>query len=102
MQRHRLAPWLQLRYRPEDHGPRLLEAAVILGNPGRAVEHRRLEEPALRCLDCPMYVAVTDHGTRAQLLGDALEVTFNISPPQRRGSRQNGIHLSIRERDRLI
>jgi hypothetical protein len=44
------------------------------------------------------YVAVTDRATRAQLLGDALQVTFNVSPLQRRGSRQHCRHLSVRER----
>jgi hypothetical protein len=69
---------------------------VVLGDPLPGIERRGHEERFLRNRDRTMHVAIADHGTRAQLFGNKLEVAFDILPRQRRGGGYHGGELSIR------
>jgi hypothetical protein len=68
---------------------------VVFGDAVSGIERRGHEERFLCDRDRTMYVAVADDGTRAQLFGNELEITFNILPRQRRGGGHHGGKLSI-------
>jgi hypothetical protein len=91
-----LAARLQLSHRPISPRPPLpMTATVVLGYAKMGIERRR-EERLLRHLDRAVHVTVADHRTRAQLLGNELEIAFDILPRQRRGGGHHGGKLSIR------
>jgi len=58
-----------------------MTATVVLGYAKVGIKRRR-EERLLRHLDRAVHVTVADHGPRAQLLGNQLEVSFDILPLQ--------------------
>jgi hypothetical protein len=60
------------------------------------IERRGHEKRSLRYRDRAMYVAIADHGTRAELFGNELEIAFDILPRQRRGGSHHGSKLGIR------
>jgi hypothetical protein len=83
-------------HRPISPRPPLpMTATVVLGYAKVGIE-RRPEERPLRHLDRAVHIAIADHGTRAQLFGNELEIAFDILPRQRRGGGHHGGKLSIR------
>jgi hypothetical protein len=67
-----------------------MTATVVFGYAEMGLERWRREKRLLRDRDRAMHIAVTDDRPRAQLLGDQIEIAFDIFPLQWRGGGHHG------------